>query len=879
MPGGSAQMSDTAECGKFMPEPGKFQRVSVIKTFTQNQTEPINIIYTNMKPLSRGLLAGTAALLLASCAETNPWQEGEGPLKLRLRTSAEVAVSSPTRAEQTLEVPDLSAFKVKLTKSDNTYSKTWESLDGFNAEESFRTGSYTIEAFCGDIDEEGFEAPYFHGAAQVNVLEDKNNEASVTASLANSMVSVIYTEAFKNYFSDWSARVHSAGHSYIDFARDETRPAYIYPDEVDLSVTVTNPQGKTASLQPAGFRAQPRHHYRVTFDVANNTGTAHLIISFDDTLVSEDVEIDLSDELFSTQAPKVTPEGFTDGQVLETLQGNAENRYKFNVVAHGGIEEANLTVESDYRPPFGNEVNLAGASQSLQDQVSGAGLRVKGVFKKENWGFVDLTDFLSTLPEGTHKITLVVKDKYTRVSEPVSLVVTTEPLTLEASAEPVSFGSNAAVINVAYNGTDASSAFSFKAMDQYGVYKDCKITKVEEKQATRSFPVKHYAFHITLPYSERETIGCRLFYRGQQRSDLTLPVTFPTYTVEADAFATRVAIRPVASTEALRNAIARNMKVSVVGSAGSSFTISRDAAHGLVYVSGFAAGNSYTVNTYLTDSQASSPITSTQVSTEAAAQLPNNNFTETQQSVSFSKLQVGGTFLVGAITYSVYSSIDVKTPTGWATLNDKTAWSGASNLNTWFVVPSTIADAGKVTVRSVAYDHNGTTPERTGSFFSTTYYNPTAATCSQKSAGELFLGTYSFNGSESRTNGIAFASRPSSMSFRYTYAPLHGENGQAVITLLDASGSTIATASADIAAASSSSSMTVPLPAYTFGRKASTIVVRFLSTKGTPTIDMPSGSALNEGGGLNINYTVDANAYKTYGRGSVLTLENVTLNY
>ena len=212
-----------------------------------------------MKLLKHGIMLTALALTVASCADEGTFidGEGQGTLRLQLRASADVATASPTRADEpVLTAPDVSSFAVRLSKSDNSYQKTWNSVDEFNAEETFRTGSYSLEAYVGDIDTEGFDAPYFYGAAQVSVLEAKTTEATLTASLANSMVSIDYTEGFKKYFRDYSARVHSAGHSYIDFAADETRPAFIAPGEVDLTVNLTNPQGN--STRPSLHRYSGR---------------------------------------------------------------------------------------------------------------------------------------------------------------------------------------------------------------------------------------------------------------------------------------------------------------------------------------------------------------------------------------------------------------------------------------------------------------------------------------------------------------------------------------------------------------------------------------------------------------------------------------------
>lgn len=827
------------------------------------------------------------ALALCACSdEGRPGgaDGGQGYLSLSLTASPEVAVSAPTRAEiPTLTAPDVESFAVRLTKSDNTYSKTWNSLGDFNAEDMFDTGTYTLEAFSGDMDTEGFDAPYFYGAAQISVLEAKKTQASITASLANSMVSVDYTDAFKAYFSEWSAKVHSAGHSFIDFARDETRAAFIVPGEVDLTISFTTPQGQSASIQPDGFTARPRHHYRVVFDVAQGSGDASLKIIFSDELVAEDVEIDLSDELFTTPAPEVKPEGFTSGVPVEGLEGSEMAKYAFNVVARGGMKEAKLTVDSDWRPPFGNEVDLLATTADVRSQITGSGIVEAGFFKNPGrLGRLDLSGFVKQLPAGEHRMSLVVKDRFLRVSEPVTLVVTSEPMTVKASAEAVAFGSPTAVVAVDYNGLEAEKAFSFKALDKFGVYRDCEVVSVAEA-STRAFAEKRYFFTVTLPDTERDRIPVQVYFYGTKKADVEIPVLAPSYSVQADAFASKVVLKVSHPDPKVQQAIFNALKVSVSASGsarGGSYSFTRDADSGLITVTGFSPATSYTVHTKVSPDASAQPLTSTQVTTEAAAAVPNGDFSQTSQTVNIGKIQTGGKFLVGAITYTVFSSISAYEPASWASVNARTAYTGASNQNTWYVVPSTMAADGAVKLRSVAYDHAGADIARTGSFFSTTYYNPTAANPSQRAAGELFLGSYSYAGSESRTDGVAFTSRPSSMTFDYQYAPLGSEKGEAYIALRDASGSVIATATCDIPAASSMTRTTVNLPAYPFGKKAATIEIRFRSTKGNSiAVNIPSGSKLNEGGGLKVDYTVGTNAYKALATGSELTLDNVKLNY
>ena len=843
-----------------------------------------------MKLLKHGIMFSAFAFALASCSDEGGLDlgKGEGAIRLALRTSAEVVVSAPTRAESaTLTAPEAGHFAVRLTKSDNSYSKTWDSIEEFNAEEAFRTGSYTLEAFVGDIDTEGFDAPYFYGAADVSVLEAKETQVAITAALANSMVSVDYTEGFKSYFKDYSARVHSAGHSYIDFAADETRPAFIAPGEVGLTVSFTNPQGQSTSLQPAGFTAKPRHHYRVKFDVAEGTGNAVLKIIFDDTLVSEDVTIDLTDELFTTPAPEVKAEGFVSDSPVEALEGNAPaSPFVFTAVARGGMAEASLTVDSQTVPAFGREVNLVGASAALQQQIASSGISAVGFFKNpDKLARLDVTEFVKSLPAGTHRISLVVKDRYTRVSDPVTLVVSTEAIHLEAQAEDVVFGSNQAFIDIEYNGANPDKAFTFKALDKFGVYKDCPITEVKQKAGTRSFPVKNYVFTLTLPDTERESIPLQIFFHGEKRTEIEIPVITPKYSVEADAFAKYVVLKVVPEDASQLGIIVNSLKVAVSATRSArngGFTFVRDADNGLVTVKGFNPATPYTITTKLSAATDAAPVTSTSVTTEAATDVPNGDFSQTHQTINMTA-QVGGTW-TGTIfsnpKYHINAPIVRAEATGWASINANTCWSGSSNINTWYTVPSTWADNGNVTVRSVGYSHSGSD---LGSTKETLVYyckNTPTFDAGERISGELFLGTYSFDGNESRTDGITFGSRPASLSFDYTYVPYGDEKGLAYVAVFDESGRIIATGSMNLNPVGVMTTETISLSGYPFSSRAASLQVRFLSTaNGVPGISIPSGSALKEHKHALGNQTLDANRYNAVATGSVLVLDNVKLNY
>lgn len=353
------------------------------------------------------LFACSLALLgLGSCAnEDNPaLGQGEGAISLSLSTDGTVVDAVPaTRASQATKVPDASELAITMTKSDGTYSKTWASVADFPAEQPLKIGSYKITATYGNETDEGFDAPYYYGETNVVVEEGKTTEASVRAQLGNSMVSISYTDEFKNYFAQYSSQVHSEGGDFITFVSDETRPAYVRPGKVNLTLSITKSNGVHADIQPAEFEALARHHYHITLDVNNGqTGEGVLKITFDDSVVGEDVDVDLSDDVLSAPAPVVNASGFTPGTAYETMElAAASEPLRMTASAAGGIKSVTLTTQSDplLAKGFPAEIDLMAATPAQQALLQTLGLDVKGLWKNpDKLAVIDFTNVFKTSP-------------------------------------------------------------------------------------------------------------------------------------------------------------------------------------------------------------------------------------------------------------------------------------------------------------------------------------------------------------------------------------------------------------------------------------------------------------------------------------------------
>lgn len=852
--------------------------------------------------------------LFASCSEDNPWmQKGSGFISPRLSATAEVKGRVSTRAEE-LEAPEASQFALTLSKTDGSLSRTWSSFTNFDTDEAFTVGNYVMEASYGDIDVEGLECPYFYGSAQFDVKEDQTTEVSITASLANSMVSFVYTDAFKKYFTDWNGTLHSEGGAYVTLPKEEVRPVYVKPGNISILLALTKQNGKSATYQPTDFKALPRHHYYVKFDVnGGEVGEGQLVITFDDTLEEDDVTIDLSDELFSAPAPEIIAKGFSFDSPLQMLEySSPEAAMQYYIKAKSGIKEAKLTLKSSHSIPLGSEFDICSLSDMERYQLQEAGIKETGLSRNPgSLAQVDMTSLIGKLPQGEHEFTLVVKDKNMKVNDPVTLKVISSPLTLDVvSASPLLTGDATASLVLSFNGTDLASGLEIEAIDDYGAWKPCNISAITAKTSgkrTDAFPTKQYGVTFSLPSTTRD-IQYRVKYSGVLKASGTLMRVFPEYTVSVDPYSRRAVIYVHSEDNAMISTIVGSLRVF----AGSKeLTVAaRSVEKGYVIVSGLEPSTSYEIKTTLRTEPSPAFNDATTITTENGASVPNGDFETLVEKYNITDMKQGGQYrrtALGSYEYNT-QSLNVSEPQYWATTNAKTLNTSASNQNSWFVIPSVFNSSlyfqakthyfssgfggetntpaaytwaasngnNAMVIRNVAYDAAGTDPSKKGYSTATpsSYFNPNVPSIASKAVGKLFLGSYSYsNGSETYTEGIAFAARPTSLIGKYRYSTSGGastDKGMVKIELLNGS-DVIGTGYASLAANESDFGVFTVKITYTVAyKKATALRIMFASSEAVGTIPSETNA---------ITTTAVANLHEQESRGSVLVVDNLVFNY
>lgn len=826
--------------------------------------------------LLKGLLGLAIMGVSASCTDGfgTGFESCKGKIALSTEVDASIKSARGSRSEYTEVKP--SDLSITLTSADGKYTKTWGSVDDFDTSFEFNVGAYTIEATYGDENTEGFESPHFYGSSVIRVEENQTTTVSLKASVANAIVDVTYTDAFKAYMKAYRAEVHSAGGSYLTIAQDQTRPVYVKGGQTEVSVEFTKPNGNGAKLNVIDFTAEAGHFYHVSIDLTDGSGSTEAIkISLDEDLADADpITIDISDEVLNTAGPEITTKGFEPGESRTFVSGiSTFSELCYNIIARGGLKNVKLTTRSASLLAQGwpAEVDLmnAGSDRAVLDQL---GLTARGIFTNpDKLATIDLAAVANHIGyiaagDNTTTFTLQVTDAYGKTSEAVSLNLICEKLNLQILDTDAYVGSPEFTVKFSYNGGNPKGNVNilYWSSDEGSYIDPEKVEYAPYKSSAQAISDKN-SYLATVTISDTD---------GKIKLKFTAP--------GIEVIEKEVARQPRVTAAAAANAYAKSVYVPVTTGVadadaslpeminkaslylstddGTTFTKAEttpDATTKTLFVKGLEPGKTYTAKIRNAEENLdkAAPFTFT---TEAEAQLPNGDCEAATTTPSKG---------------SHWEQYDF--PDGWGTNNPMTTSQGGDYGYTRIsgTKPSTGSNGNGIQIRTNGWGSGNTA------------ISGVNGKCKYIDAGLYHLGANrsvrpfgysdvsgSFN-TDDLNCGIAFASRPSSISFAYKYeAKNSADHGEVFVCVYDASNNILAQAKSNISAQSNFSTMKLDLnytnPALT--AKAAKIYVRFLSTN--------VSNALTKDGNW-LNGPGFANVTRGEYSGSTLTIDDIELSY
>ena len=239
--------------------------------------------------LNRFAIIALAILSAAACKKEAG--STDGSIRFAVASSDELREVTKSAVSDYTSLPSAGAFKISIQSSDN--AEVWSGLiSEWDASTALNAGNYTVSATYGEETSEGFDKPYFAGSTSFAVQGGQTTTVSIPVELGNSLVKVSCTDSFNNYFPSYSFKV-TTGNSTIDFAKGETRAAFIEAFRFTISGTLTNQAGVSSSFSKDYSNLEAKTCYQIAFD-ADNVGGVTVTVTFNattETIALGDIEL------------------------------------------------------------------------------------------------------------------------------------------------------------------------------------------------------------------------------------------------------------------------------------------------------------------------------------------------------------------------------------------------------------------------------------------------------------------------------------------------------------------------------------------------------------------------------------------------------------
>lgn len=720
-------------------------------------------IYTTILTLFTAI-----SITLSGCERDDGQISNRGKINLKLTADASVESTVTRVAASEAALPDTDDFSVAVLQNNNV-QLSWDKYADFTDGTELPAGNYTLKAAYGNIETQGFDAPYYEGTEDFSIKKNESTDVSVTCYLANVKITTEYTDLFKEYFTDYTVNIRPAGSPDISFDKDETRAAYVKPGKITVYLSGSKQQGSKVTFEAATIdNAKARQHYRLKFDV--KAGGTELHISFTDETERVPVTIDISDEALNTRAPFFTPTGFEPGVTRELIEWTEpESALSALLTARGGISKCVLITRSPslLNKGWPAEIDLTEPDPSILATLQNLGLALKGLSANiDKMAVVDFTKALANLSysetEAENTFTLIATDKLGKVNEE-SLILRIKSLSNGFDvAQPMNAGrgSTSVLLTVTLKGDISRVEYRYQA---YGYWQSLTPTNVKSDE---------YTHQVTLAFKDglQEPQQLKVI-AGDKEKTVTVEIGESSCSLsapEGNVWAKSATIYLTGDTDGTTEFLktVKDITVQCRKETGDWFSPTQEKVKNTIEITGLEPDTRYTFKATIGGTNTITVNNEVTLETEEALQIPNSGFEEwyTDSDTRWS----AGTF--GNFTHYFYYPYSKDAADIWWNTNNKysQAWTVAPVQTT--TCPAVIYVKDAKSGNKAAEIHTA----GSGGEYSST---PSSMYPQSARAGRLFIGTYNWNDKkETVTTGHAFASRPREMKFWYKYTPYQTDN-------------------------------------------------------------------------------------------------------
>lgn len=309
---------------------------------------------------------------------------GEAEVRLSVGLDLTENEQSITKADAPVLVPEQDLAIYVMNTHEDTLAR-YASFNDMPKPLKFMPGAYKVVA---EYKPEGTKLPafdtYVYRAEEKFVIAaGEQRDISLVAKLATAKISVEFDQNFSFYYTDYSVDIRTAGTDSLRFTKDESRSGFFEPGSVRMRFNLTTDKGETLTFSPEPLaKADAADWYKLKLKVSSDQGTSQVIVigTSDELNPEKDITVEIPRYFLPKDKPSITPTNFTSGVSRSVFEGEVP-QWSVSAKVPGGVYSFILRMNDGASGVLGTKlggvdvVDLAALAKDdpMRDKLKAAG--------------------------------------------------------------------------------------------------------------------------------------------------------------------------------------------------------------------------------------------------------------------------------------------------------------------------------------------------------------------------------------------------------------------------------------------------------------------------------------------------------------------------
>jgi hypothetical protein len=387
-----------------------------------------------------------AATSLSSCSDDQGISGGEGTLRISTSINSDVKVVS--RADTEADLNDKLILWISNSKGA---VRKYNGLSNVPSSVNLVSDHYIAEGWTGDSISASWDSKYYKGREEFDITNGNTTTVNLKCTVANSVVSVKYSDEVKELLSNRSLTVgHQRGELVFDADHENDKGYFMMPStDKNLQWNLQGTEADNTLFTKSGVieNAKPATEYVLNVSYTDKAGEEIGGGYF--TIEIEENPIVVEDEIVLTMAPKISGYDFDITSPIYSDQGNVGRKSVYTCVA-GTF--SSFVIESSLLSDIidGDDVDLKRMSDAVSSKLVAAGINYTEGYDADNdnsWLKLNFEEsLLNKLTNGEYEIKFTVTDSKGKKSTSSLNIIISDATIITNSIETVDVWATKATI-------------------------------------------------------------------------------------------------------------------------------------------------------------------------------------------------------------------------------------------------------------------------------------------------------------------------------------------------------------------------------------------------------------------------------------------------